>query len=323
MGARGPAVTPAWPLRGGRRRTRTFFCAIPTSSSNGRWSARSSTTSRGDPPAHLAAAAYELPLTPRTRRVGAVGRARQTSGQAGPAARARGPLSAARPGYPRRRSRCDPPTEFGGERGERAGRADRHGSTAARTRWCIRRGLPAHGRQHEVEDLDLAPDARVVRPFEGDWYTQPKTESETGSSRARATRRLRGHPLARDRVVTEQVVHYQKKRVADHSVLDLLASRCPRAVRDPSALVRVPDECCRRSSRSTSSRARCTRRARADRRASADSDVRPLGHRRLSTAFHRQTARATIFIYDGHQAGWGSRVWATSASRRWWTTPCG
>jgi hypothetical protein len=30
-----------------------------------------------------------------------------------------------------------------------------------------------------VEDLDLPQRRALVRPFEGDWYTQPKKESET------------------------------------------------------------------------------------------------------------------------------------------------
>ena len=35
------------------------------------------------------------------------------------------------------------------------------------------------GRSYEVEELDLDGRRALVRPFDGDWYTQPKKETDT------------------------------------------------------------------------------------------------------------------------------------------------
>src|SRR5204863_1319985 len=84
------------------------------------------------------------------------------------------------------------------------------------------------GSSYEVEDLDLSVRRAVVRPFDGDWYTQPKMESETYIEQVRDKREVGGVELSVGIVsVTEQVVAYQKKRVADHEVLDLLTLDLP------------------------------------------------------------------------------------------------
>ena len=84
------------------------------------------------------------------------------------------------------------------------------------------------GAAYEVEELDLAQHRAVVRPFNGDWYTQPKKESETWIEQVRDQRHTCGVTLSFGVVsVTEQVVAYQKKSVSDHEVLDLLAVDMP------------------------------------------------------------------------------------------------
>ncbi len=90
------------------------------------------------------------------------------------------------------------------------------------------------GAAYEVEDLDLAKRRALVHRFEGDWYTQPKKESETYIEQVRERRETCGVELSFGIVsVTEQVVAYQKKRMADHSVLDLLALDCPSRTSSP------------------------------------------------------------------------------------------
>ena len=100
--------------------------------------------------AHLAAAAYELPLTPRGRgRLRrALGAARPAAGQARPAARARRPLPAARRRLPGGRDRAAlRVARLGGDRRDDGRRADRHGRGGARAlRRPPGRRLPAHGR---------------------------------------------------------------------------------------------------------------------------------------------------------------------------------
>ena len=45
------------------------------------------------------------------------------------------------------------------------------------------------GAAFEVEELDLEQRRALVRPFNGDWYTQPKKESETWIEQVRDQRR--------------------------------------------------------------------------------------------------------------------------------------
>ena len=143
------------------------------------------------------------------------------------------------------------------------------------------------GRSYEVDALDTDSRRALVRPFAGDFYTQPKKEIDTYIESVSETREVAGVPLSFGTVsVTEQVTAFQRKRVADHEVLDLVALDMPEQHFATQALWyefaragagrRLP------ARRAPGLPPRC--RARADRRAAADRDVRPLGHRR---AVHR------------------------------------
>ena len=83
-------------------------------------------------------------------------------------------------------------------------RADRHGRGRARAlRRPPGRGLPAHGRRRtRSRSSTCATAAPLVRPFEGDWYTQPKTrDRHLHRAGARAARVLGGRrAVLRDRV---------------------------------------------------------------------------------------------------------------------------
>ena len=164
------------------------------------------------------------------------------------------------------------------------------------------------GAAYEVEDLDLHNRRALVSRFTGDWYTQPKKETETFIEQVRDTREAGGVSLSFGIVsVTEQVVAYQKKRVSDHEVLDLLALDLPEQHFVTQALwYELPDELLRdefpldvlQGSLHAAEHGQI-----AVLPLIAMCDRWDIGG--LSTAFHHQTGRPTIFIYDGHPGGVG------------------
>src|SRR5215208_4926795 len=84
------------------------------------------------------------------------------------------------------------------------------------------------GRSYEVAALDLQLRRALVQPFQGDWYTQPKRETDTHIERLLDRRETMGVTLSFGTVVvTEQVLAYQKKRLSDHEAIDLVALDLP------------------------------------------------------------------------------------------------
>jgi DEAD/DEAH box helicase domain-containing protein len=262
--------------------------------------------------AHLTAAAYELPLTPEdedvfgerweqnAQRLVKQGRLRERGGRYLP----RGS------GYPAaeialRSASPDSVAIVEAVGGELIGNVETSRAHSAVHPGAIylHMGLP-----YEVEDLDLAGRRALVRPFEGDWYTQPKKESETWIEQVRERRECCGVELSFGIVsVTEQVIAYQKKRIADHAVLDLLALDMPEQQFVTQALwYELPDELLReefpldvlQGSLHAAEHGQI-----AVLPLIAMCDRWDIGG--LSTAFHQQTGRATIFIYDGHPGGVG------------------
>jgi len=164
------------------------------------------------------------------------------------------------------------------------------------------------GRSYEVEELDLDQRRAVVRPFSGDWYTQPKRETDMAIERLLDRRETLGVQLSFGTVlVTEQVLAYQRKGITDHEVLDLNALDLPETTFATQALWYelgddlladdFPLEVLLGSLHAAEHGqiavlpliAMC--------------DRWDIGG--LSTNFHPQTGRATIFIYDGHPGGIG------------------
>jgi DEAD/DEAH box helicase domain-containing protein len=164
------------------------------------------------------------------------------------------------------------------------------------------------GSAYEVEDLDLYERRAVVRAFHGDWYTQPKKESETFIEQVRERRETGGVELSFGVVsVSEQVVAYQKKRVADNEVLDLLTLDLPEQRFVTQALwFELPDELLRdefpldvlQGSLHAAEHGQI-----AVLPLISMCDRWDIGG--LSTGYHHQTGRPTIFIYDGHPGGVG------------------
>ena len=187
------------------------------------------------------------------------------------------------------------------------------GSTeAARAHSTIHQGaIYLHlGQPYEVRELDLDRRRALVAPFEGDWYTQPKRETDTAIVRLLDRRDTLGVTLSFGEVdATETVLAYQRKRVGDHSPLDLVSLDLPPTSFPTQALwfelasgdrelsETVPLETLLGALHATEH---------------AQIAVLPLiamcdrwDIGGLSTNFHQQTHGPTIFIYDGHPGGIG------------------
>ncbi len=93
------------------------------------------------------------------------------------------------------------------------------------------------GRSYEVRELDLEHRRALVAPFDGDWYTQPKRETDTRIERLLDRREALGVTLSFGEVsVTETVLGYQRKRLADHAQVDLVMLDLPQTSFSTQAL---------------------------------------------------------------------------------------
>jgi DEAD/DEAH box helicase domain-containing protein len=164
------------------------------------------------------------------------------------------------------------------------------------------------GRSYEVRALDLERRQAFVTPFHGDWYTQPKRQTDTEIVRLLDRREVHGVALSLGEVsVTDTVLAYQRRRLDDHVPVELIAldlpptSFCTQAVwveLDAGELAEtVPLEVLLGALHATEH---------------AQIAVLPLiamcdrwDIGGLSTNYHAQTGSCAIFIYDGHPGGIG------------------
>ncbi len=171
------------------------------------------------------------------------------------------------------------------------------------------------GRSYEVRELDLENRRALVAPFNGDWYTQPKRETDTNIERLLDRRETLGVTLSFGEVsVTETVLGYQRKRLSDHAQVDLVMLDLPQTSfstqalwfeldggtltgLDPGGEGAIPIDALLGSLHATEH---------------AQIAVLPLiamcdrwDIGGLSTNAHPQTGGPTIFIYDGHPGGIG------------------
>jgi DEAD/DEAH box helicase domain-containing protein len=159
------------------------------------------------------------------------------------------------------------------------------------------------GRSYEVQALDIGRRRALVAEFDGDWYTQPKRETDTAVERVLDSRETMGVTLSFGEVsVTETVLAYQRRRLSDHAQIDLVALDLPETSFTTQALWFEIDP------------------------DALDGDVLGALHAAehaqiavlpliamcdrwdiggLSTNLHPQTGVPTIFIYDGHPGGVG------------------
>ena len=164
------------------------------------------------------------------------------------------------------------------------------------------------GRSYEVRELDLDARRALVEPFDGNWYTQPKRETETYIERLLDRREALGLTLSFGMVsVSEQVLAYQRKRLPDHEVMDLQALELPETTFTTQALWYELDEDLLADDFPLElllGSLHATEHAQiAVLPLLAMCDRWDIGG--LSTNFHPQTGRPTIFIYDGHPGGVG------------------
>ncbi len=197
------------------------------------------------------------------------------------------------------------------------------------------------GRSYEVRELDLEHRRALVAPFDGDWYTQPKRETDTNIERLLDRREVLGVTLSFGEVsVTETVLGYQRKRLADHAQMDLVMLDLPQTSFSTQALWFELDGTTLTglANGSPANGSEPRGRERRERRKGDEGDegddgvVIPMDmllgslhateHAQiavlpliamcdrwdiggLSTNAHPQTGGPTIFIYDGHPGGIG------------------
>jgi DEAD/DEAH box helicase domain-containing protein len=188
------------------------------------------------------------------------------------------------------------------------------------------------GRSYEVRELDLENRRALVAPFSGDWYTQPKRETDTNVERLLDRRETFGVTLSFGEVsVTETVLGYQRKRLSDHAQVELVMLDLPETSfstqalwfeLDATALTGVDGANASEGGRPDE---RDTRRGGGGGSIPMDAllgSLHATEHAQiavlpliamcdrwdiggLSTNMHPQTGGPTIFIYDGHPGGIG------------------
>jgi DEAD/DEAH box helicase domain-containing protein len=169
------------------------------------------------------------------------------------------------------------------------------------------------GRSYEVRQLDIELRRAIVEPFDGDWYTQPKKETHVYIDEIDRGTKREGMHAGLDLYfgsvsVTEQVIAYQRKRLADHEVIDLTALDLPEQSFGTQALwYTLPDELAGPAALPPEVQLGALHASEHSQIAVlpliAMCDRWDIGG--LSTNIHFQTGLPTIFIYDGHPGGVG------------------
>ena len=163
------------------------------------------------------------------------------------------------------------------------------------------------GTTYEVEQLDLDEAQAVVRPFDDEWYTRPRVETEILIDRTIETARLHGVELRFGEVsVSDQVTGYQRILSADQEAIDLIDLDLPvQEFRTKGLWYTLPE-------RATGGLPLNALLGALHATEHAQIAVLPLiamcdrwDIGGLSTNLHAQTGEPTIFIYDGHPGGIG------------------
>jgi DEAD/DEAH box helicase domain-containing protein len=181
---------------------------------------------------------------------------------------------------------------------------------AARAHSTVHQGAIYHhqGRSYEVQTLDVERRQALVKPFDGDWYTRPKRETDTTIERLLDRREGLGVTLSFGQVsVTETVLAYQRVRVSDHTQVDLVTLDLPQTSFTTQALWYELDAQGLAELVSLENLLGTLHAAEHAQIAVlpllAMCDRWDIGG--LSTNLHPQTQGPTIFIYDGHPGGVG------------------
>ena len=185
------------------------------------------------------------------------------------------------------------------------------GSTeAARAHSTVHEGaIYMHlGRSYEVRELDLERRRALVAPFSGDWYTQPKSETDTEIVKLLDRRECCGVTLSFGEVsVTDTVLAYQRRRLTDHAPVGIVGLDLPSTSFPTQALwfeLNSGELTEMLGAETILGALHATEHAQiAVLPLIAMCDRWDIGG--LSTNFHPQTGAPTIFLYDGHPGGIG------------------
>ena len=163
------------------------------------------------------------------------------------------------------------------------------------------------GRAYEVIAYDPSGLTALVRPFAGDHYTQAKREIDVGVERLLDRRSTLGVSLSLGRVaVSEQVIGFQRRGLAEHDVIDFTALDYePIRFVTQALFYELSDELLDEfpGERLLGSLHAMEHTQIAVLPLLAMCDRWDIGG--LSTNAHPQTDRPTVFIYDGHPGGVG------------------
>ena len=164
------------------------------------------------------------------------------------------------------------------------------------------------GEQYLVTSLDHESRVALVHRESVDWYTQVRKETETAIEEPLRGAWRAGVELSFGRVsVTEQVVAYQRKAVADGSTLETVPLTLPTTTFETEAIWFCPDGELLAGSEQMPALIGALHAAEHSLIALlplwAMCDRWDLGG--LSTNVHFQTGLPTIFVYDGHAGGVG------------------
>jgi DEAD/DEAH box helicase domain-containing protein len=164
------------------------------------------------------------------------------------------------------------------------------------------------GESYLVQELDEVGLQAIVSPFSGDWYTQAKKETETSIVRPLREEGRLGLGLAFGEIeVTEQVVAYERKTIRSQERIELVPLELPPSTFATEAVWFAPEP---NQLIGLEAMPKLLGTLHAAEHALiamlplwAMCDRWDIGG--LSTNLHRQTGRATVFVYDGHAGGVG------------------
>jgi DEAD/DEAH box helicase domain-containing protein len=164
------------------------------------------------------------------------------------------------------------------------------------------------GESYVVRELDLTAMNAIVEPFGGDWYTQTKKETDTAIVAARRSEERLGLTLHFGELeVTEQVVAYERRTVASQERIELVSLELPPTSFQTEAIWFCPEPA-QLAGLDEMPKLLATLHAAEHALIAllplwAMCDRWDIGG--LSTNFHLQTLRPTVFVYDGHPGGVG------------------
>jgi DEAD/DEAH box helicase domain-containing protein len=164
------------------------------------------------------------------------------------------------------------------------------------------------GDQYGVTSLDLDARAALVRQVTVDWYTQARKETATTIVESLRARRVAGIELHHGRVaVSEQVVGFQRKAIADGSVIDTTPLDLPETSFETEGVWFSPGDDLLRGIGTMPTLVSALHAAEHSLISLlplfAMCDRWDIGG--LSTNVHEQTGRPTVFVYEGHAGGVG------------------